>query len=387
MEERFKFPNLLKYISFALMAIGVAAFAYGFFTDGKRTWANYLLNNYYFLSLSVGAAFFFAIQYITQSGWSSAFKRVPEAMMAYIPFAAVFFLLLYFGMHDLYHWTHPDAIETDKLIAHKAPYLNTPFFYIRLVVFFGLWILMTRLLRKQSLLEDKNGGMAHFEKSEFYSKVMIFIFAFTFTLASVDWIMSIDVHWFSTLFPLKNFVAAFHHGSAIIILIVILLHERGHYKFLNKKHLHDFSRYMFMLAIIWGYFWFAQFMLIWYANIPEETFYYVTRWEAEWKFLFWANIVLNWAIPFVILMPKTPARSKLVLKIVAIILIVGQWVDLYMQIMPGTVHHRHIGFIEIGTFAGYAGLFIFVVFTALSKANLIPINHPYLEESTDHHDH
>ncbi|NJO70027.1 MAG: quinol:cytochrome C oxidoreductase, partial [Bacteroidetes bacterium] len=249
-----------------LIAIGLGTFVYAFISNPAKAWANYLVNNYYFLSLAVGASFFYAIQYITQSGWSSGFKRVPEAMFGYLPVAALFFVLLFFGMHYLYEWSHHDVALHDELIAHKSPYLNVPFFFIRLFVFFAAWILLTQQLRKLSLREDKEGGMVNFQKSELYSKIFIFILGVTFSMSVIDWIKSIEVHWFSTLFALKGFISAFLHGTAAIVFIVLLLSYKGYFPFLNGSHLHDFNRYMFILSIFYGYFWFSQFMLIWYAN-------------------------------------------------------------------------------------------------------------------------
>lgn len=387
MENKFTFTRNLKLASIALIVIGVIVMAYTFITHPERAWANLLLNNFYFLSLAIGASFFFAIQYITQSGWSSMFKRVPEAMTAYIPYAGIIMLLLYFGMNDLYHWSHPEAVTTDKLIAYKSPYLNLPFFFIRLVLVFIVWTVMTRLLRKISLAEDKNGGRMYFERSEFWSKVHIFLLAFTFSIASFDWIMSIDVHWFSSIFSVKNFVSAFYHGSVIIALIVILLHQGGYYPKLNKSHLLDFSRYIFILAIIWGYVTFSQFMLIWYGNIPEETEYYAHRWENGFEGVFYANFLINWFIPFILLLSQSINKNIRILQAVCILLIFGQYLDLYDQIFPGVMHHAVFGIPEIGFFLGFAGLFTFLTAKALSSAPLIPMNHPYLEESLYHHVH
>ena len=191
MEEKLIVQKNFKYLLFGLIAIGIISMVAGFILEPQRAWANYLLNNYYFISLAVGAAFFGAIQYITQSGWSAAFKRIPEAMASYIPFAAVFFLLIYFGMHTLFHWSHEGITATDELIAHKAPYLNVPFFFVRLILFFGLWIIMVKLLRRASLKEDEEGGRNWFYLSEKYSKVFIFIIAISFTLFAIDMLMSL----------------------------------------------------------------------------------------------------------------------------------------------------------------------------------------------------
>jgi hypothetical protein len=385
MEDKLNIAPWFRYLCFGLIAIGIFAFVSGFLTHPEQTWANYLLNNFYFLALAIGASFFMALQYITQSGWSAGFKRVPEAMAAYIPVAAVFFLLLYFGIHALYHWSHEEAVQADEILRHKAPYLNVPFFMIRLIIYFGCWIFMTKLLRNLSLKEDTAGGLTYFNKSEFYSRIYIFFLAVTFSLACFDLIMSIDPHWYSTIFAFKHFAAAFYHGAAIILLITVILSRMGHFTFFNRNHLQDMSSYVFMLSIIYGYLWFAQFMLIWYGNIPEETIYYAVRWEGQWKTLFWADIIINWFIPFAALMPKTPARRLKVVIPVVILLIGGQWIDLYLQIFPGVTGVNNFGFIEIGAFLGYAGLFALIVSGALSRASLVPRNHPYLGECMDHH--
>jgi hypothetical protein len=385
MKETFKPSSTFTIFAGILIGIGLVSMTFGFYQDPVRTWANYLLNNFYFLSVAMGGTFFFVIQYIAQAGWSSGFKRVAEAMMAWLPFAAVFFLLLYFGTHSIYHWSHQDAVKEDSLLTHKSPFLNVPFFYFRMIVFFVLWIVLARVLRTFSLKEDAEGGLKWFEKSEFYSKVFVFVLLITFSFATIDWIMSIDAHWYSTLFALKNVVAAFLHGSSILILIVLLLHNRGFFPFLNKYHLHDFGRYLFMLAIIWGYFWFAQFMIIWYGNIPEETIYYSVRWEKGWQTLFFLDIIVNWAVPFFVLLPVKASKNRIVILIVILFLIVGQYIDLYLQIMPGTTGVLQFGFVEAGMFLGFAGLFALVVALTLTKAKIMPANHPYIDESLNHH--
>jgi hypothetical protein len=387
MDTRFTLSPRFTYFAIGCMVVGILAMAYGFYTSADRAWANLLLNNFYFLSLAIGASFFLALQYITQSGWSAMFRRVPEAMGAYIPYAAILMLLLYFGMHNLYEWSHPDAVANDALLQHKAPYLNIYFFFIRMVIFFAAWIIMTRLIRKVSLQEDQFGGMKYLEKNELNSKIFIFILAITFSLASFDYIMSIEAHWVSTIFSVKNFVAAFYHGTAILVLIVILLNERGYFKELNESHMLDFSRYIFMLSIVWGYMYFAQFMLIWFANIPEETIYYAERWNNGWKGLFYVNIIINWFIPFTVLLSQKMDKNKTVVKIICLLLIAGQWIDLYDQIMPAITRTPHFGLIEIGAFIGSAGLFTLVIGKTLGKADIVPKNHPYLEESLYHHIH
>ena len=255
-----------------------------------------------------------------------------------------------------------------------------------MLVFYAVWILMTRILRKYSLKEDVEGGLTYFQKSEFSSKVYIFILAFTFSLATFDWIMSIEPHWYSTIFSFRGFVSAFYLGSVITTLFVLFLHDKGYFPQLNESHLLDFSRYIFMISIIWGYLWFSEFMLIWYANLPEETFYFVKRWQGAWKTIFYLNIFINWFLPFILLMSQKMDKNKNMLKLVCFILIIGQWLNLYFLIMPGTTGIKPLfGIVEIGTFIGFAGLFLLIFIRSLGQAAIIPKNHPYLEESLEHH--
>lgn len=391
MKEQVSVSGTFRIIALALTAIGAVTFFFGLLSDPQRTWANYLVVNYYFLSLAWGGGFFLVIQSISQSGWSSAFKRIPEAMMLYIPFAAIFFLLYYFGIHHIYPWSHVNIVAGDPILQHKSGFLNVPFFYLRLIIYFALWIIFIRLLRKLSIQEDMSdpedqGNILRlFAKSEWYSKILIFIFAITFSLAALDWMMSIDAHWFSSIFAFKNIVSSFLHGVSVLALIIFILYRRGYFPFLNKYHLHDLARYLFMLSIIWGYLWFAQFMIIWYGNIPEETTYFYIRWHHGWKLIFFLEIGINWAIPFLVLLPVKTSRNMAVITMVIVFLVIGQYIELFFQVIPGTTGVLRFGWIEAGLFTGFAGLFSLVVATALSKAKLIPPNHPYLEESINHH--
>jgi hypothetical protein len=390
MKEQTTVSRNFKIITLLLMAIGAGTIIVGLIKDRQATWAYYLIVNYYFFSLAIGGAFFLVLQSISQSGWSSAFKRVSEAMMSYIPFAAFFFLLIWFGMHDLYQWSNKGTAALDPLVQHKSAYLNVPFFFIRMVLYFLLWIIFIMKIRQISIREDhtdpiNHDGIMHlFGKAELYAKIFIFILAITFSLSAVDWIMSVDVKWYSTIFALKNLVAACLHGVSILALIVFILYKKGYFPFFNEYHLHDFARYIFMFSIIWGYFWFAQFMIIWYGNIPDETIYYFARWKEGWKILFFTEIGLNWIVPFMVLLPVKASRNMTLIIIVIVCLIIGQYIDLFVQVIPGTTGVLKFSWISIGIFLGFAGLFSLVVATTLSKAKLLPSNHPYLEESLNH---
>ncbi len=385
MDKELIISSKFKHASFALIGIGLIAFIVGFLNQPDRAWANLIINNYYFLSLAIGATFFWALQYITQSGWSSGFIRIPQAIANFFPVLLLLMIPLLFGLHHLYHWSHADVVAHDPLLMHKSPFLNIPFFTIRFFMYFAVWIGLTQLLRRYSFKEDLEIGLTYFQKSEFLSKIYIFSLALTFSLATFDWIMSIDAHWFSTIFAVRNFVMGFYHAVVMITLVVIILNKIGYFPFLNKYHLKDFSKYIFILSIIWGYTWFSQYILIWYANIPEETIYYVPRTQGEFMPLFYAELVINWLFPFLALMSSKVASNKNALIVITIILLIGQWIDVYMQVAVGTLHHLNIGFIEIGSFIGFVGLFAYILAKSLQCKPLIAKHHPYLEESLDHH--
>lgn len=385
MEKTFTIPPKARIIALLLIAIGAITLVFGFISDSPRTWAVVLLNNFYFLSLALGALFFIAVQYVTESGWSTMFKRIPEAMAFFIPVAFVIMLAMFAGIREIYTWAEPGITVDDALIAHKAPYLNIPFFYIRLVVFFGAWMILLPVLRRFSLREDTTGGLVWFNKSRKYSRVFIFVFVITFSIAAFDWIMSIDAHWFSTIFGLRAIISTIYFSTAAIILIVLWLRGQGYLESMNKYHLHDFSRYLFRLSIVYGYLWFVQYLIIWYANLPETTFYFVYRLEEPWTPIFYADLIINWTIPFTVLMSDAMGRNKIVLATVSILLLIGFYLSLFLQIMPGALGTFHFGFLEIGSFAGFGGLFILTFMHMLSKASLIPENHPYLKESLQHH--
>lgn len=385
MKMNYFFPLSLKYISFILIGIGIAALGYAFYSNPAQAWVNLLLNNFYFLSLALGALFFYSVQYVSESGWSAMFKRIPEAMSAYIPVAAVFALLLLLGSHSMYHWTHADVVETDALIAHKAPYLNMPFFTIRLLILFAVWIFIWYIIRKFSGLEDQSSDLKLFEKNKFYSKVFIFAFVITFSVAAFDWIMSIDSHWFSTVFALRAIISAAYFSIAFMVLLLLFLNKQGYFEKLTKYHLHDFGRYIFRFSIVWGYLWFIQYLILWYANIPEGTQYYVPRLQGDWQPLFYAEFIMNWTIPFLIMMSDSLGRNRIVLIIISSIMLIGFYVSLYLQIWPGTLGEAKFGLIEVGTFLGFLGLFLAVFFYMLSKRPLLSMQHPYIEESLHHH--
>lgn len=385
-------------VSLIALAIGVLTVAIGLLSSDhivvERTYANLLLMGYYFTSVCAAGGCFLALAYVTQAGWSSGIMRIPQAMAYVLPIASLILLVIIVGglfSHNLYHhWfaeglTDPNSPNYDALVAGKAAFLNAPGFLVRQVAFMGAYSICAWLLAKYSYNEDLHGSLNFHKKSFKVSAVFLVIFGFTSPIWIFDTIMSLEAHWFSTMFGWYNFAAMWVSGLAVIVIILILLKKAGYMAWVNENHLHDLGKLMFGFSIFWAYVWFSQFILIWYSNIPEETVYFYKRWEPEYKPWFWISVVINFLAPLLLLVDRDAKRKQNMMLFVAILLIAGHWLDYYIMVMPGTVEeNRSFGIIELGTAIGFAGLFSFLVLGRLSKYALAPKNHPLLDESLHH---
>lgn len=361
----------------------------------NEPWANLMVNNFFFLALALGALFFLAIQYAAQAGWSIVVTRVMEAMAQYISIPLIIMIvLIIFGLnhtHHIWHWMaegimDPESANYDEIIAGKEAFLNGPFFIARTVIYFLGWAGVAFLLRKmsKSLETSLNPGKT-WKKMRTYSAMFLVFFAVTSSTSAWDWIMSIDTHWFSTLFGWYIFAGIFVSALTAMTLLVIFLKSKGYMPEVNDSHLQDLAKFMFAFSIFWTYLWFSQFMLIWYSNIPEEVTYYMARW-GDYKALFFAMLIMNFAFPVLILMSRDAKRNVGFVITAGIIMLIGHWLDVFILINPGsTGPNWSIGLTDVGTFLGFAGLFLFVVFSSLAKANLMPKGHPMLKESEQHH--
>jgi hypothetical protein len=294
----------------------------------------------------------------------------------------------------IFHWMHHGVTEVgnenyDKIIAGKAGYLNKTFFMIRLVGFGALWIILWNMLRKKSIEEDLVGGSEIFTKLVRIGVAFIVIFGASSSMFAWDWVMSIDTHWFSTMFGWYMFASWHVTGLAIITLTILLLKDKGYMAYVNENHLHDLGKFMFAFSIFWSYVWFSQFLLIYYANLPEETIYFLERWEGHNKIYKTSevlNILFNFFFPFLVLMTRDAKRTRIFLKIACFFIISGHYIDFYQMIMPGVLgKHGGYGLVEFGMLTVFASAFIYVVSNELTKASLVAKNHPFLPEAL-HHD-
>jgi len=366
----------------------------------KRLYTSLWMNNVFFTGLGIIGLFFVAIQYAAQAGWSVGVKRVPLAMGTWIPVAGILMLVLWFvTKQDIFHWTHADLYHPgegfDDIINKKAPFFFWPltggtfpvFFIFRMLLFFGVWFWFLTQIRKNMLAEDIDPSTTYWHKNQVLSTVFLIFFGLSSSVAAWDWVMSIDTHWFSTMFGWYVFASWWVSGLATITLIVAFLKDAGYLKIVNSNHMHDLGKFVFAFSIFWTYIWFSQFLLIYYAHIPEETVYFAERMKnSPYSWIFYLNVIFNFVLPFLLLMTRDAKRQLSTLKLVCPIIIIGHWFDFFNMVTPGVMQHNGgVGFMEIGVGLIFLAAFLLVVLNNLSKMPLFGKNDPMLEESLHHH--
>jgi hypothetical protein len=354
----------------------------------NRPYAALYVAAFFFFMISLGVLAFYAIQYAAQAGWSPVLFRVMEAITYYLLPGALIVLgiALWAGDH-IFIWMDPDVVAHDELIQAKAGWLNKTWFLIRGLIFITGWSLYRYFSRKFSLAQDSAdlNDNSNFKNNFRISAGFLVFYIYTESIMSWDWIMSVDPHWFSTLFGWYVFASMFVSGITVIAMITIYLKSKGLMEFVNDSHLHDLAKFMFAISVFWTYLWFSQFMLIWYANIPEEVTYFVTRIE-DYNLPFFGMIILNFIFPFLVLMNSDYKRVPWFIVMAGIVILFGHYIDVFNMIMPATVGDRwFIGIAEISAILLFLGLFIFIVFYALSKAPLLAKGNPFVKESEHFH--
>jgi hypothetical protein len=356
----------------------------------NRPWSALYVAAIFFLGLGLGQLFFLGIQYVAQAGWSAGLLRVMEAQAFAIVIPLIFILVISFlgfgHIHHMFHWMvegidvvgHPNY---DPIIAEKTGFLSPLFFSIRAIIYMVGWIWAAKMLRKNSLLSDTGDGVAMWKKNRGVAAAFTVFYAVTSSTSAWDFIMSIDTHWFSTLFGWYTFAGMFVSSFAALILITLYLKGKGHMEWVNENHLHDLGKFMFAFSVFWTYLWFSQFMLIWYADIPEEVTYYMQRFD-QYKVPFFVMLVLNFLLPVLAVLSRPAKRVPGTVIMAAFFVLVGHYMDHYVMIMPGTVgDHYGFGLLELGAILFFAGMFIYVVLSSLAKAPLLHKNHPMITES------
>lgn len=415
--NQFIFEKRQRTLFAVMMLIGIIAMVITYIGDDEhhtRFWSNILHNSVFFTGVGLMALFMVAAKITAWAGWHTLFKRLWEAFSLFLIVGFVLMTIIAIGIwagwHHLYHWADPEAVAADPILEGKSSFLNKGWYTFGGIIIMGIWIWIATRIRALSVDEDSHGDtlFTHAKKMRIWGAAALPIIGFTSAAMIWLWVMSVDAHWYSTLFAWYSSVSLMVTMIALTIITLIALKVRGYFPLVTIEHLHDLGTYLFAFSILWTYMWFSQFMLIWYGNIPEETVYYHTRLR-DFPVLLYLNIGLNFALPFLILLRNDTKRKYGTLLFVSVVLVVAHWIDFFLMLKPGIQHtalelssaahtgatemHTTVpaagftlpGFLEIGTFIGFLGLFFYYTFSRLEKASLLPRRDPYLMESISHH--
>lgn len=418
MSTPFELPGNYKKWTMGLIAAGLVALLYGFIAfhpfehaahgeniNSTRFWAVLLQNSVFFLMITNASMFFIGVTTLAMGGWQVALRRVPEAISSVVPVLGIitFVILMsivWGGRTDIFHWIDPELYDVnspkfDKILNGKKGFLNPVFFTVWSAITIFLWWFIGRKMRSFSIESDKTGPMDYETGKNWINKnilwASLFIVFFGLTVGSTIpwlWIMSIDAHWYSTMFSWYTFASSFVAGLSLIALYVVFLKNRGQLDYVTDEHLHDVGKFMFAFSVFWAYLWFSQYMLIWYANIPEETGYFKIRVgeHSPYRGIFFLNLILNFVCPLLILMKKSPKRNWTLVTFMGVLIIFGHWIDFWQMVMPGTLgEHAELMPFEFGIAALFIGIIMWRVGIYFSSYPLTAKNHPFLKESIIHH--
>ncbi len=378
-------PPIINRIGIILTVVGLILVVLAYFTDPTRSAFNNVILLMFLTSIGLGSLFLVALEYIGGAVWSTPFRRIAEIFGAVLLIVPIVAIPIFFNLHDLYHWTHLNVVANDEILSQKSSYLNQTFFTVRIIGYFVIWILFYFILTRNSEKQDVSKDQGLTKKGIRNSAIFIPFFAITVTFASIDWMMSLEPHWFSTIYGVYYFSGTFLSALAIITFFVVYLNEKGMFGAgIVSDHYYSFGALLYGFINFWAYIAFSQFMLIWYANLPEETFWFINRWEGSWLIFSLAFIFIHFLVPFFALVSQPSKTNGARLKFMSIWLLVAHLMDLYFLVMPTfSPDGVSLGWIELGFFLLAFGL-VFLVFSLKAKTvNLIPIGDPKLKRGID----
>lgn len=384
---KFEPSQLLKTIAAACIAIGVIGFIVGLLKDQERLWTSYLVAFFFVATLSLGGMFFTAIQHVAKAGWSASIRRLSEGMTSFLPVIVIGSLILIAGIKKLYPWADPEVIANSPLLQAKTAYLNTGFLVLRLMIFSLGMYFFGRKIVGNSLKQDVNGDEKLTTQNTAWSIAWVLFFAISFSLFSVDLLMSLLPTWYSTIFGIYCFSGLFQSSLACIILLMIFMKRQGLVTgYYTDDHLHDVAKFMKGFTVFWAYIAFSQFMLIWYANIPEETEFFLMRAEGGWMAISFGLLFFKFIIPFLALLPRWAKRNENWLILVCALLLVMQYLDIYWLVYPNFYEgHVTFGFYEVALLLLFAGIFLVTMMRFFQKNSLVALKDPRLHEAIHHH--
>ena len=404
-KEKFEIPGNLKTWSYALIGVGLLALILGFVQKGlskdeheQAIFIGTIMYNTIFWTLVCNASMFFiCVTTLAMGGWQHVFRRVPEAISTLVPiFGSITLFVLLFvvftGKHEIYHWLDTKAVDADPILKGKSGFLSVKFFTIWSILAIGLWSFLGYRIRLLSNEADQ-GKFDNLTGAQFIYRSAVraamFLGWFGLTVGSTVpwlWMMSITPHWYSTMYSWYTFASSFVSGISLMALWVIYLKNKGYLEYTTQEHLHDIGKFMFAFSIFWTYLWFSQYMLIWYANIPEETIYFKSRVQGAYKGIFFFNLIINFLCPLLILMKRAAKRNYTLVTFMAVLILFGHWIDFYQMVM-GSISKDEVtlGWLDFGILSLFVGLMILFVARALASKPLVPKYHPFLKEGIIHH--
>src|SRR6056297_1131337 len=374
---------------FGVGIVGLIASGVGYFLNADQFFFSYLTSFAFYTSFALASLILVMIHHITKSSWGAVIRRIPESLFAKFWIWALFFIPVILGMSNLYSWTNTEYVMNDPILAGKTPYLNEPFFLIRQFIYFGIWSFLGYKLHKTSLEMDRTRDWGLTTLLRKFSAPGILLFALTIAFASFDWVMSLDAHWFSTIFGVYYFAMSFQALFPFIILMVFWMHSNGILtNIIKKAHIYDLGAWFFGFTVFYAYIAFSQFLLIYYANIPEETLWYYHRLEGSWSVITYSLIACRFVIPFIILLNRDKKHNKTLLIIASVLIIVMHLIELHWIVMP-VLHHSGmaISWLDITTLIGLGGIFLGLFFRRFKNHKIVPVNDPTLADSLDKHYH
>lgn len=378
-------PSSIDRMGFGLLAAGVLLVIAAFVLQPVRASFDGIILYLFMVGIGVGAIFLVALEHITGAVWSVPMRRVPEFLSGIAPFLVLLVLPLFLHLHDLFHWTHAEVVKADEVLAGKSAYLNVQFFSIRTAAFLAIWILFGMLFVRNSTKQDVTRDASLTRSNVRLAAGFLPLFAITTTFTAFDWAMSLEAHWFSTIYGVYFFSGTMLAALAATTLIVVLMHEHGFLPGLRRDHFYSLGALMFGFVNFWAYIAFSQFLLIWYANLPEETYWFMARWANGWQFVSVLLIVVQFAVPYIVLLPQEAKMDLRRLKFMAIWLLAARLIDLFWLVMPSHSPVLSLSWTELGFPLVGIGIVMLLISWKSKRYNLVPIGDPKLERGLDFH--
>jgi hypothetical protein len=389
---RLHLSNLVRGLAVAFVLGGGAALAWAFGQgEAGLAWSSYLIGAFFTLGLGVFGVAWMSMLYLSNADWSVTMRRVPEAMTAWLLPGGVLTLLVGAGAGVLYQWSHPQAVAQDELLAHKAPFLNLPLFFALTAASLVAWLVFALAMTGASRRQDEEGGVALTRRNRTLSAAFLVVFALTLSVVSFYLLLSLEAHWFSTMFAVLVFTDVVQTGTAFVAVAVGLLMMSGRLEgWVNENHLHSLGKMVFASTGFWAYIYFCQYLLIWYANLPEETVYFLRRADNGWLPYFLVLPALKFVLPFLLLLPREAKREPYRLVPVSLLIVFAQFWELYLMVGPALGHGEHaaaghVPVVEFLVTAGFLGLFLLVFGWDLRRHEAVPLKDPALESSLHYH--